>query len=341
MTLTDERITRMREHVLTGVDADVTRRGRRARRVLGAGAAACFVVVIGGLGLTALVAGLPGGPIGPSSSGDSSTVETAPDPGAAERDSSGLSGSSDAAESEGAGSEESGSDGPDLTTQPRAEQDVVVTGTIDATVDQPREAAAQLATWVSSRQGRVDSRAEREDGGRSSAHLTIRVPLGEVDAALAELDEVGDVTRVDVDREDVAAQRRDLEARIESLEVSVKRLEGILAEADDSADLLATERAIQERQGELESLQGQKEALADQVSLSTLTVNLTQTDGTVEEPEDGRDGFLEGLRSGWDALVTTSTHVVRVAGLLVPWLGVAAVAYGSWRLVRRTRSSRQ
>ncbi|MGJ9411384.1 DUF4349 domain-containing protein [Aeromicrobium sp. CF4.19] len=325
MTLTDERIDRMRDHVLAGVDADAERRGRRTRRVLGAGAAACFVLVIGGVGLATLT-----GPLGTGSgSGVSSTAETEPD-----------GGRSGAAERDAAEPEADGESGPDLTTQPSAERDVVVTGSVDVTVEDAREAAARLATWVEGRDGRVDARAEQADGARSSARLTLRVTASDVDAALAELDELGDVERVDLDREDVAAQRRDLDARIGSLEVSVQRLEAILAEAGSSADLLATERAIQERQGELESLQAQKDALADRVALSTLTVDLTQERQTEKPPTDeDRSGFLDGLQTGWDALTSTATDVVRVIGVLLPWLGLLAAGYVGWRVVRRTRGS--
>ncbi|MCR4514977.1 hypothetical protein, partial [Aeromicrobium sp. 50.2.37] len=54
--LGDERVGRMRQGVMDQVDADVARRGRRARRVLGGAAAACVVVVVGGLGTSLLVA---------------------------------------------------------------------------------------------------------------------------------------------------------------------------------------------------------------------------------------------------------------------------------------------
>jgi Flp pilus assembly protein TadB len=113
---------------------------------------------------------------------------------------------------------------------------------------------------------------------------------------------------------------------------------------DDAASteaLLAAEKALSERQEKLESLQSQRTLLADQVALSTLRLHL-QPFGVA--PTGGPNGFLEGLGTGWRALVATLGGAVVVLGILLPWMVVAVLVAGAVlvpiRLVRRRTAVR-
>jgi hypothetical protein len=308
--LDERRIDAMRSSIMHSVDADVARRGRRVRRGVGALAAACFVVVIGGVGFSQLV-----------------------NPGTGSSDSAGTS----AASAPEAGGDAALQDSADEKTArevaPRDVREVITTGSVDVTVDDPRDVAKRFAAWVEAASGRVDGRTESKDGeGRTSASLTVRVPSGQMSKALAKLATYGDIGTVDVQNEDVTAQGQDLDARIKALEISIDRLEKILAEAGSSAEVVRAENALTQRQEQLESLQAQRKALTDQVSLSTLNVELIQK-GSASTVSPG--GFQGGLTKGWDALVDTVNGIVSLAGVLVPWLAVALVVWILWRVVRR------
>ena len=295
--LDERRIDAMRSSIMHSVDADVARRGRRARRGLGALAAACFVIVVGGLGFSQLVN---------------------PD-----------AGPSDAAGSRGAPADDKAA--PEAAS--RDGREVITTGSVDVTVDDPREVATQFATWVESRSGRVEGRTESKDGdGRAAASLTVRVPSGQMSKALAKLATYGEVGTVDVQNEDVTSQGQDLDARIEALEISIDRLEKILTRADSSSEVVDAENALTQRQEQLESLQAQRKALSDQVALSTLNVELDQK-GSASSVSPG--GFQGGLVKGWNALVDTVDGIVSLAGVLVPWLALALVGWVAWRVGRR------
>ena len=99
------------------------------------------------------------------------------------------------------------------------------------------------------------------------------------------------------------------------------RLQALIDGAATTEALLAAEAALSERQQDLESLRSQRALLADQVELSTLTVHL-QPYGVV--PAGGPDGFLDGLATGWRALVVALGAVVVVLGVVLPWLVLAA-----------------
>jgi hypothetical protein len=311
--LDERRIDAMRSSIMTTVDEDVARRGHRTRRGLGVLAAACFVVVIGGVGFSQLV--------NPNAASDdaASGSRAATEPGAA-----GDGALRDSTTEKAA---------PEVA--PRDVREVITTGSADVTVDDPRDVAQRFSAWVEAASGRVDGRTESKDGeGRASASLTVRVPSGQMSKALAQLATYGDVGTVDVQNEDVTAQGQDLDARIKALEISIDRLEKILAEADSSNEVVAAEGALTQRQEQLESLQSQRKSLSDQVALSTLHVELIQK-GSASSVSPG--GFQGGLTKGWNALVDTVNGIVSLAGVLVPWLAVALVVWVLWRVARRGR----
>ncbi|HMO11820.1 MAG TPA: DUF4349 domain-containing protein, partial [Actinotalea sp.] len=76
-------------------------------------------------------------------------------------------------------------------------------------------------------------------------------------------------------------------------------------------------------------------SLTDRVALSTVTINLLTEEAVPDEPPTG---FLTGLASGWKALVSFLTALVSTVGVLLPWLGLAAVVtLVVWPLARRAR----
>ena len=305
--LDERRIDAMRSSIMHSVDADVARRGRRVRRGLGGLAAACFVVVIGGVGFSQLV-NTNGGP----SDSAGSSAAMAPE-------ASGDSALADSADKKSA---------PEV-----ASREVITTGSVDVTVGDPRDVAKRFAAWVESRSGRVDGRTESKDGdGRTSASLTVRVPSNQMSKALAHLATYGDVGTIDVQNEDVTAQGQDLDARIKALEISIDRLERILAKAGSGAEVVRAENALTQRQEQLESLQAQRKDLTDQVALSTLNVELIQK-GSASTVSPG--GFQGGLTKGWNALVDTVNAIVSLTGVLLPWLALALVVWILWRVARR------
>ena len=309
--LDERRIDAMRTSIMHTVNVDVARRGRRTRRGLGVLAAACFVVVIGGVGFSQLVN--PNGGQSDSAGAGRSTVD------AGDADDGALRGSADDKAA------------PEVAQQD--DREVITTGGVDVTVDDPREVAERFTAWVEAASGRVDGRTESKDGeGRASASLTVRVPSDQMSKALAELATYGDVGTVDVQNEDVTAQGQDLDARIKALKISIDRLERILADAGSSAEVVRAENALTQRQEQLESLQAQRKALTDQVTLSTLHVELVQK-GSASSVSPG--GFQGGLTKGWDALVDTVNGIVSLAGVLLPWLAVGLVGWILWRVARR------
>jgi hypothetical protein len=207
------------------------------------------------------------------------------------------------------------------------DRQVVTTASAFLAVEDPADGAQRVSELVETAGGRVDERSEQagsgEGGGEgASADLVVRVPADALTDVLADLKELGDVESVSVSRSDVTAAAVDLDARISALQTSVARLQALMDGAATTEALLDAERALSDRQQELESLLSQRALLADQVELSTLSVHLAPYG--VATP-GGPDGFLDGLGTGWRALVTALGAALVVLGVSLPWLAVAGL----------------
>ncbi|MDJ0396523.1 DUF4349 domain-containing protein [Rhodococcus sp. G-MC3] len=225
----------------------------------------------------------------------------------------------------------------DQATEVQARKEVV-TGQIFVTTADPVEAAREAVGAVEDAGGRVDNRTENPetDNSPASSSITARIPADKLTATVDRIDKLGKVTSVSITRDDVTMQYQDLDARISALQSSVDRLRALIAGAANTADLIEAESALSSRQGELDSLTSQKNYLADQVDLSTITVQFSTDDVT---PSTEPDNFFDGLVAGWHSLLDAMSDGVVALGRAIPWLGAlavgAAIVYGIVRLTRR------
>ena len=144
-----------------------------------------------------------------------------------------------------------------------------------------------------------DSTDVDTDGRALSSVLTLRVPSARFRDAMDRLEGVADLRSSSTTSEDVTTQVLDTAARVRVQRASIARISTLMRRAGSLADVVRVERELASRQADLESLVRQRDHLAGQTSMATISVTIERT-GTV--PDDTRrTGFLGGLRSGWDA----------------------------------------
>ncbi len=219
----------------------------------------------------------------------------------------------------------------ETTTQDR---EVVITGSMTVTVDDAVEAGDEAQRIVEAAGGRVDAYSQQTpyEDIPVSVYMTVRIPSEDLTPTLEDLEALGTVEDLSLNRQDVTLQVTDLDARIESLQVSIDRLQTLMSQATTTADLLEAEAALTERQAELDSLKAQKAYLAEQVDLATISLSLIPEE-VAPEPEPA--GFWGGVQKGWAALVTAFNALLVVLGALLPWAVLAAVIGGVALLIRR------
>ncbi|MGG5258822.1 DUF4349 domain-containing protein [Phycicoccus avicenniae] len=174
------------------------------------------------------------------------------------------------------------------------------------------------------------------DARTSGGTVTISVPTEKLDATLDEVAKVGTVLSRQSSTEDVTGQYVDTTARVETMKASVERVRALMSKADKLADVVSLEAELSRRQADLEAMERQLAALDDQVTLSPITVSLS--DSGTPTPEEDPTGFVAGLASGWDAFTTSVRLVLTLMGALLPFAVAGAlvlVPLGLWWRRRR------
>lgn len=235
---------------------------------------------------------------------------------------------------------------PEADAVSATDQALIQTGYLSIRVDSPVESVDRAAEITAALNGRVESRHIYSDQSGdqtivTSAHMTLRIPDTKLDEAYSQLSELGDVRTDQRDARDVTMEKVDLEARVDSLERSIQRLEALVTDAADLSDLIELEGALANRQSELDSLSAQLEVLTDQVSFSTISVEFVSISTTPDpEPESFWSALLAGLKS----IGAVFSALIVAAGFALPWiilLGVIALVIILIVKRVRRRSKRQ
>lgn len=165
----------------------------------------------------------------------------------------------------------------------------------------------------------------------TQALLVLRVPPRSVDSVLTALAGKGTVTYQSRTATDVTGQVADVASRVTSAQAAIAELRTLIDKAASMNDLISLEQALSQRESDLESLEAQQKALADQVQYATITVGYF-TQGQPAAPPPVRSGFMRGLTAGWHGFLTAVRGLLAAIGWLLPFATVVAVL---WWPVRR------
>lgn len=133
-------------------------------------------------------------------------------------------------------------------------------GNVREAVDQAREMAMKLGGYVK----RMDDNS-----------VTLAIPVGKADEALAALKKSGVLISQRIEGEDVTRQVTDIAVRMENLEKSRKRLLALLEKAGKVEEMVKVETAITRVTTELERLQAQQKNLRTRVDYVTMYVTFS------------------------------------------------------------------
>ena len=213
---------------------------------------------------------------------------------------------------------------------------VVRTGDVAVEVRDVPDAVGALARLAGARRGFVAQSRVEGDPDSPAGSVTVRVPVAEFDAAVAEASRLGRVVSSSTGGVDVSGEVTDVEARLRSLTAARSQLQTLLARARSVGEVLAVQQRLTETQTQIEQLQAKQASLEDRTTYGTLRVSLHEP-GAIEEE---RTGFAKAWHDAVDGFVGAAEGLVAASGtiafvLLV--LGVLALLlrplYRAW--VRR------
>ena len=203
---------------------------------------------------------------------------------------------------------------------------IVYTGSLQLVVADLPAALASAKTAVLATGGYVGASQESNDGDRSVASITYRIPADRWDDAIHDLR--GLATKVVAEQTqatEVGGQIVDLEARLRNLRASEASLQAIAEGTGAVKDLLDVEAQLTNVRGQIEQLDGQRAQLEDQVAYGTLVttfgLEVVQVQETAKgwDPTDDVDGATATLIGAGQALVSGAIWFAIV------WLPLIAV----------------
>ena len=209
---------------------------------------------------------------------------------------------------------------------PRDDLKIVYTGSLELVVDDLQAALAKAKTAVLATGGYIGASQEANDGDRSLATITYRIPATRWDGAISDLR--GLATKVvseQTQATEVGGQIVDLEARIRNLRASEASLQEIAKGTGKVTDLLEVEAQLTQVRGEIEQLEGQRAQLEDQVAYGTLVTTFGLEVVQVQQQAQGWDPKTD-VDGAFATLIAAGQTIV--SGLIwfaIVWLPVLAV----------------
>ncbi|MES2762600.1 MAG: DUF4349 domain-containing protein [Bacteroidota bacterium] len=141
-----------------------------------------------------------------------------------------------------------------------------------------------------------------------SYSLKIRVPANKFESFLKANEKAeGEIVNKNINARDVTEEFVDGEIRLNSKKLFRNRYNQLLEKAGKVDDILAIEENIRTLQEEIESQEGQLKFLGDQVTYSTLDIELFHNNAFVKpinEDDTFFNRFKTSLSKGWDMVVT-------------------------------------
>jgi hypothetical protein len=222
------------------------------------------------------------------------------------------------------------------------QQKVISTGNVQLRSGDVGQAIFDVRKVVDEYQGMIAEDDTETDklGSPVRSRMVVRVPTADFDQAMTELEQVATLVSSKRKSDDVTTQVLDMDARVEAQRRSIDRIQVLFDHATSIKDVVSIESQLSQRQADLESLESQQRYLADQTSMSTITLSVERTSkaGPPSETDHEVAGFISGLSGGWGAMKSFLVGASTVAGALLPWLVLALVlAVPGWPLVRRLR----
>jgi Domain of unknown function (DUF4349) len=217
---------------------------------------------------------------------------------------------------------------------------IVRTGSLQAIVKSPIEAAEKVRIMAEGLGGYVESLQINADQGAPTANMTIRVPAARLEDAKAEFRKLA--LRIEVEQSnasDVTTHYVDLDARIRNLRAQEAQYLAIMKSAVKVKDMLEVSEKLSEVRGDIEQQQAEFATLSKQVETVALTIALhaepiapavAHWRPLYEMQLAARDA-LDGLTS----YATTMMGVILEIPIVLLWLATIVLgAAGSWKVLR-------
>lgn len=181
-----------------------------------------------------------------------------------------------------------------------------------------------------------DSRSSSDGSRITGGTVTIRVPNDAYSKVIEDLKELGKVTAISEESQDVTEEYVDIESRVNNLRAQEVVYLRLMAKAQTIDESIAVQRELSIIQEQIEQLTGRKKYLDNHVQFSSVQVNLVEPGAGTGGGEGW--GFTSALSDAAHGVVDGFNAVIRFLGdALVYILIIAVVLLVALYLVRSRR----
>ena len=210
---------------------------------------------------------------------------------------------------------------------PAIDRRIIFSADLDLEVEQVAIAFNDVARIARNAGGFVESsnlslRSVGDDGERQFAVLTLRVPVTQYDAVLADLRTLRDatVTAEHSQATEVTEEYTDLQSRLRNLEATEARYLALLDRAETIEDILRVDDRLDGVRFEIERIQGRLNVLDDLTAMANVNVTLSPPP-PVAVAAESESGPRQAFEDAWQA----SLSVLEGGVIVLAYLAASAV----------------
>lgn len=162
-----------------------------------------------------------------------------------------------------------------------------------------------------------------------SAYYTVRVPAAKFESFCAGVGELCHVTYSTSSAEDISESYYDTKARLDTAQIKLARLQELLKDADNMADIITIESAISDTEYQIDALSGTLRSYDSLVDYATVCLNLNEVyrlSSTEDAPksfgEKLSNAFSEGVKDAGELLEDIAIWLAYNWLMVIIWLVV-------------------
>ncbi|MCC7367497.1 MAG: DUF4349 domain-containing protein [Chloroflexi bacterium] len=163
---------------------------------------------------------------------------------------------------------------------PSLDRMIVRTVTMTIAVPNVQEAYNKVEALAAAQRGYLSGTRIRQEGDRTVADVTLRVPADPAtyQATLDQLRALADrVIDEQSQAQDVTEEYVDLESRMRNLQATEQSLLALLGKATKVEDIINVQRELTNVRGQIEQIQGRKQALERRADMATITLTIRES----------------------------------------------------------------
>ena len=219
---------------------------------------------------------------------------------------------------------------------------VIYTASIEMETTDFDTASLSLSRLVEDCSGYFEERSVSHRDVYRSGRYTVRVPAAQFEAFCDQAGQICRLTDLRSTEENVSEAYYDIEARLATQRIKLERLQKLLSEADNMADIITIESAISDTELQIEYLTGDLRHYDALIDYATIQIDLREVyrlSNTPQPPQSFGERIADALYSGLDGAVTAFEElVVLLAHIWVLILLLVLVGAGVFALRRRKRA---